>query len=141
MEERRPDVVGFVNGLPLVVFELKKPEIPADDAYRKNIEPYRNDIPQLFWYNVVVILSNGTSSKVGSATAKLVDFTPWRRVKREDEEGSVSLKTVVEAVCDKKRLLDLAESYTLFVEGKGGLQKIVQKFRTPRGSRQAFHGP
>ncbi len=138
MEERRPDIVGFVNGLPFVVFELKKSTVAVDEAYKKNIVSYRNDIPQLFYFNAVVILSNGTSSRVGSATSSWSDFTPWKRVAREDEEGSVSLKTVVEAVCDRRRLLDLVESYTLFTEGKRGLQKIIARYHQYLGVENAL---
>jgi len=61
---RRPDLVGFVNGLPLVVIELKKPGVPAQQAFCDNLTCYKSDIPQLFWFNGLTIASNGTESRV-----------------------------------------------------------------------------
>ena len=66
---RRPDLVGFVNGLPVVVIELKKPGVPAQQAFDDNLTCYKSDIPQLFWFNGLTIASNGTESRVGSLTA------------------------------------------------------------------------
>lgn len=67
----RPDLVGFVNGLPLVVIELKlkKPGVPARAAFDENLTHYKAEIPQLFWFNALLIASNGTDSRVGSLTA------------------------------------------------------------------------
>ena len=66
----RPDLVGFVNGLPLVVIELKKPTEPARSAFDENLTHYKEQIPQLFWFNGLMIASNGTDSRVGSITAE-----------------------------------------------------------------------
>jgi type I restriction enzyme R subunit len=66
---RRPDLIGFVNGLPLVVVELKKPGVPAQQAFTDNLTCYKTDIPALFWGNALMIASNGTDSRVGSLTA------------------------------------------------------------------------
>ena len=65
----RPDLVGFVNGLPLVVIELKKPGLPARKAFDEILTHYKRQIPALFWYNALLIASNGTDSRVGSLTA------------------------------------------------------------------------
>jgi len=65
----RPDLVGFVNGLPLVVIELKKPRVPARAAFDENLTHCKAVIPQLFWFNALLIASNGTDSRVGSLTA------------------------------------------------------------------------
>ncbi len=62
----RPDLVGFVNGLPLVVIELKKPGVPAREAFDENLTHYKAEIPALLWYNALLIASNGTDSRVGS---------------------------------------------------------------------------
>ena len=59
----RPDLVGFVNGLPLVVIELKKPGVPARAAFDENLTHYKAEIPQLFWFNALLIASNGTDSR------------------------------------------------------------------------------
>jgi type I restriction enzyme R subunit len=121
----RPDLVGFVNGLPLVVIELKKPGVPARAAFDENLTHYKEQIPALFWYNAFMIASNGTDSRVGSLTADWERFFEWKRVEREDEPRRVSLEVVIRGTCDKVRLLDLVESFTLFSEHKAGLVKII----------------
>ena len=78
----RPDLVGFVNGLPLVVVELKKPGIPAKQAFDDNLTSYKhpqNGIPDLFWYNALLIASNGIESRVGTLTADWERFFEWKR--------------------------------------------------------------
>jgi type I restriction enzyme R subunit len=121
----RPDLVGFVNGLPLVVIELKKPGVPARQAFDENLTHYKQQIPALFWYNALLIASNGTDSRVGSLTADWERFFEWKRIEREDEPRRVSLEVMLRGTCDKGRLLDLVENFTLFSEHKAGLIKIV----------------
>jgi len=121
----RPDLVGFVNGLPLVVIELKKPGVPARAAFDENLSHYKAEIPQLFWFNALLIASNGTDSRVGSLTADWERFFEWKRIAREDEPRRVSLETMIRGTCDKSRLLDLVENFTLFSEHKAGLVKII----------------
>lgn len=121
----RPDLVGFVNGLPWVVIELKKPGVPARAAFDDNLTHYKQQIPQLFWFNALLIASNGTDSRVGSLTADWERFFEWKRMEREDEPRRVSLETMLRGTCDRVRLLDLAENFTLFSEHKTGLAKIL----------------
>jgi type I restriction enzyme, R subunit len=124
----RPDLVGFVNGLPLVVIELKKPGVPARAAFDENITSYKhpqNGIPALFAYNAFIICSNGTDSRVGSLTADWERFFEWKRIEREDEPRRVSLEVMLRGTCDRTRLLDLVENFTLFSEHKAGLVKII----------------
>src|SRR5262245_11875641 len=124
----RPDLVGFVNGLPLVVIELKKPGVPARAAFDENLTSYKhpqNGIPALFVFNVLLIASNGTNSRVGSLTADWERFFDWKRIEREDEPRRVSLEVMIRGTCDKVRLLDLVENFTLFSEHKAGLVKIL----------------
>ena len=121
----RPDLVGFVNGLPLVVIELKKPGVPARAAFDENLTHYKQQIPALFWYNALLIASNGTDSRVGSLTADWERFFEWKRIESEDEPRRVSLEVMIRGTCDKARLLDLVENFTLFSEHKAGLIKIV----------------
>ena len=121
----RPDLVGFVNGLPLVVIELKKPGQSARAAFDENITHYKSQIPSLFWYNALLIASNGTASKVGSLTASWDRYFEWKRIEREDEPRRVSLEVMLRGTCDRTRLLDLVENFTLFSEHKTGLVKIV----------------
>jgi type I restriction enzyme R subunit len=121
----RPDLVGFVNGLPLVVIELKKPGVPARVAFDENLTHYKQQIPSLFWFNALLIASNGTDSRVGSLTADWERFFEWKRIERENEPRRVSLEVMLRGTCDRTRLLDLVENFTLFSEHKAGLLKII----------------
>jgi type I restriction enzyme R subunit len=121
----RPDLVGFVNGLPWVVVELKAPGVPARAAFDDNLTHYKQQIPQLFWTNALLIASNGTDSRVGSLTADWERFFEWKRIEREDEARRVSLEVMVRGVCAPTRLLDIVENFTLFSEHKAGLVKII----------------
>lgn len=121
----RPDLVGFVNGLPWVVIELKKPGVPARAAFDENLTHYKQQIPALFWSNALLIASNGTDSRVGSLTADWGRWVEWKRIEREDESRRVSLEVMLRGTCDRTRLLDLVENFTLFSEHKAGLVKII----------------
>src|SRR2546428_6260993 len=124
----RPDLIGFVNGLPLVVVELKKPGVPAQQAFDENLTSYKhaqNGIPALFWYNALLIASNGTESRVGSLTADWERCFEWKRIEREDEPRRVSLETMLRGTCEPSRLLDIVENFTVFSELKSGLTKII----------------
>jgi len=121
----RPDLVGFVNGMPLVVIELKKPGVPARAAFDENLTHYKDQVPALFWYNALLVASNGTDSRVGSLTADWDRFFEWKRIEREDEPRRVSLEVMLRGTCEPTRLLDLTENFTLFSEHKEGLVKIL----------------
>ena len=121
----RPDLVGFVNGLPWVVIELKKPGVPARAAFDENLTHYKQQIPALFWTNALLIASNGTDSRVGTLSAEWGRFFEWKRIEREDEPRRVSLEVVLRGTCDRSRLLDLVENFTLFSEHQAGLVKIL----------------
>ena len=119
----RPDLIGFVNGIPFVVIELKKPGVPAKQAFEENLTSYKhlqNGIPALFWYNALMIASNGSDSRVGSMTADWERFTEWKRIEREDEPRRVSLEVMIRGLCEPTRLLDFVENFTLFSEHKSG---------------------
>jgi type I restriction enzyme R subunit len=122
---RRPDLVGFINGLPMVVVEFKKPGVSARAAFDDNLTCYKADIPQLFWSNALLMASNGTDSRVGSLTADWERFFEWKRIEREDEPRRISLEVVIRGTCEPARLLDLIENFTLFSEHKAGLVKIL----------------
>jgi type I restriction enzyme R subunit len=124
----RPDLIGFVNGLPWVVIELKKPGVSARQAFDENLTSYKhpqNGIPQLFWYSAFLIASNGTDSRVGTITADWERFGEWKRIEREDEPRRVSLEVMLRGTCAPARLLDIAENFTLFSEHKSGLVKAL----------------
>ncbi len=127
MYKCRPDLVGFVNGLPWVVIELKKPGVPARAAFDENLSHYKQQIPALFWSNALLIASNGTDSRVGTLTADWGRWAEWKRVEREDEPRRVSLEVMLRGTCQPARLLDLVENFTLFSEHKAGLVKIISQ--------------
>lgn len=120
-----PDLVGFVNGLPLVVFEFKKPGVSARAAFTDKLRHYKSAIPQLFWSNAFLIASNGTASRVGSLSADWERFFEWKRIASEDEPRRVSLEVLLRGTCQPQRLLDYIENFTLFSDSKGGLIKII----------------
>jgi type I restriction enzyme R subunit len=121
----RPDLVCFVNGLPWVVIEFKKPGLPERAAFDGNLTHYKAQLPSLFWYNAFMIASNGTASRLGSISADWNRFFEWKRVASEREERRVSLDVILRGTCDPACLFDLVENFTLFSESKAGLVKIV----------------
>jgi type I restriction enzyme R subunit len=127
MYTRRCDLVGFVNGLPLVLIELKAIDKDLKNAFDDNLTDYKQAVPQLFWYNQLVVLSNGSASRVGTITAEWEHFGEWKRVASEDEAPLVSLETMIRGTCEKGRLLDLVENFVLFKEAAGGLVKVAAK--------------
>jgi type I restriction enzyme R subunit len=127
MYKRRADLVGFVNGLPLVFIELKASYKRLEHAFKGNLRDYKSNIPQIFWYNGFIILSNGSQSKIGSMTAEWEHFAEWKKINNEGEEGIVSLDTMIRGTCEPKRLLDILENFMLFNEATGGLVKLVAK--------------
>lgn len=124
---KRPDLIGFVNGLPLVLMELKAPGENVRQGYDKNIADYKGTIPQLFHYNALIIVSNGVQSKIGSLTAKWEHYGDWKKAVSEEEAPDISLNTLLRGTCDKGRLLDLVENFTRFSDEKGKTQKLVAR--------------
>jgi type I restriction enzyme R subunit len=123
---RRPDVVGFVNGIPLVFFELKAHHTDLRNAYNDNLKDYKDTIPHIFHNNAFIILSNGTDAKVGTVTSPYKFFLEWKRIE-EDEEGIVSLDTMLRGTCAPHRLMDLFENFLLFDESRGDVVKLMAK--------------
>jgi len=134
----RADIVGFVNGVPLLFMELKAPQVDHKHAFDDNLVHYRDSIPHLFWFNGVTVLSNGTDTKVGSFSAPWDHFGEWKRVSSEDEPPSTSIETAIRGVCEPARLLDLVENFTLFQEVPGGLIKILAKNHQVLGVNNAL---
>ena len=136
---RRCDLVACVNGIPLIFIELKRTTVDVRHAYDDNLRDYReNSIPQLWWYNAFIILSNGVDSKLGSMSAQWQHFVEWKRISDEDEQGVISVETMIRGTCEPSRLLDLVENFVVFKEGQGGLAKIVAKNHQFLGVRNAI---
>jgi len=125
LHTRRTDIVCFVNGIPLVLLELKASHKSAREAFDKNLTDYRDTIPQLFTLNGLVILSTGSETKVGSTFAPWERFGEWKKVADEGEKGLVSLETAVRGLCAPARLLDTVENFVAYMERPGGLIKVL----------------
>ena len=138
MHTRRPDVVLFVNGIPLLLLELKASHKNLIDAYKDNIRDYKDTIPQIFWYTLGIGISNGIESKFGSLTAPFEYFNEWKKVESEDDASKTDLKTFVFGLCEKNRLLDIFENFVLFDESKGAKAKIVPRYFQYYGVNRGF---
>lgn len=124
---RRADLVGFVNGIPLLFIELKASHKHLKNAYTENLRDYRDTIPQLFIPNAFMLLSNGSQTRIGSLSAAWEHCFEWKRINDEGETGIVSLDTALRGLCEKTRFLDYVENFTLFEEVSGGLVKKIAK--------------
>ncbi|MBK8805193.1 MAG: type I restriction endonuclease subunit R [Bacteroidales bacterium] len=124
--ERRPDIIGFVNGIALLFIELKAAHRKLENAYNDNFTDYKDVIPKLFYYNAFVMLSNGIESRIGSVTGKYQHFHEWKRITEEDE-GIVALDRIIVGVCEKKRFLDLFENFILFDNSLGKVVKLIAR--------------
>ena len=123
----RADLILFVNGLPLVFIELKAAHKHIEDAFYNNITHYKKEIPQVFWYNAFIVVSNGTDAKFGTITSKWEHFSDWKKIDDENDKGIISADILMKGMCSKKNLLDIIENFTLFQETKGGTIKICAK--------------
>jgi type I restriction enzyme R subunit len=134
---RRPDALGFVNGIPLLLIEWKDVTKSIQEAYDANLRDYRDTIPRLFDFNGFVILSNGLEALMGPSHATFEDFAPWKRLEEGGPE-SVALETMLRATCEPSRFLDLIESFLLFDDARGGLRKLVAKCHQVLGVNRAI---
>ena len=133
---RRTDIVGFVNGIPLLFVELKNHNVDVQDAYTCNYTDYLDTIPHLFYYNAFLMLSNGSEAKVGTLGSKYEFFHEWKRLK-EDEEGSVALETMLRGICNKQNFLDLFENFILYDHSGGRTAKILARNHQYLGVNEA----
>ena len=133
---RRTDIVGFVNGIPLLFVELKNHNVDVQDAYTCNYTDYLDTIPHLFYYNAFLMLSNGSEAKVGTLGSKYEFFHEWKRLK-EDEEGSVALETMLRGICNKRNFMDLFENFILYDHSGGRTAKILARNHQYLGVNEA----
>jgi type I restriction enzyme R subunit len=138
---RRPDVVIFVNGLPLGVIELKAPgsENATLVGAFNQLQTYKQQIPQLFHTNALLVTSDGISARVGSLSANLERFMPWRTTdgSKVAPKGAPELTTLIEGVFEHRRLLDLLRDFTVFGETGSGLVKIIAGYHQFHAVRHA----
>ena len=123
---RRADIVGFVNGLPLLFIECKNIHKDLKTAFEQNYSDYRDTIPHIFHHNAIVMFGNGEKAKIGSITSKWGHFHDWKRL-AEDEPGAVDMETLLKGVCNKRNLMDIVENFTLFDESSGEPKKILAR--------------
>jgi type I restriction enzyme R subunit len=127
---RRPDILLYINGLPLVFIELKNSNIKLQSAYDDNLNNYKRDIPQLFHTNAICILSNALETKIGSFNSSWEYFFPWLRIEDEKEkidrtqiiESGTSLERAIDGLCSPAKLLDYLENFIIY---QNETQKII----------------
>lgn len=123
---RRADIVGFVNGLPLLFMELKNISKDIRAAYEQNFLDYKDTVPHLFHHNAMVVLANGVDAKLGSLTSRFEHFHEWKRL-AENQPGVVAMETLLKGVCAKANFLDLVENFIVFDDSAGESRKILAR--------------
>src|SRR5712671_3402152 len=140
---RRPDVLLYVNGLPLVFIELKNSNVKLRTAFDDNLTNYKREIPQLFLTNAFCVLSNAIETKVGSITAEWEHFFNWLRAEDEKEKidrdeikrKGTSLEGVIDGLFPRQRLLDYVENFVLYYNDT---QKIIAQNHQFLGVNRAY---
>ncbi len=138
---RRPDIVVFINGLPLGVIELKAPggENATLVGAHNQLQTYKTQIPSLFRTNAVLVTSDGLTARIGSLTADQERFMPWRTTdgKVIAAKGQPELHILIEGIFEKRRLLDLLQDFTVYGETGSGLAKIIAGYHQFHAVRHA----
>jgi len=123
---RRADIMGFVNGIPLMFMELKNLNHGLRAAHDGNLADYKTTVPHLFHHNAFVILANGIEARIGSISSRFEHFHEWKRL-AEEEAGQVDMETLLLGVCNKATFMDLFENFILFDSSSGSTTKIVAR--------------
>jgi len=134
-QKRIPDGILYINGLPLVVFEFKsairEDEATIHDAYKQITIRYRRDIPQLFVFNALCIISDGVNNKMGSLFAPYDFYYAWRKIignESVEKDGINSLHTMLQGLFDKARLRDVIRHFIFFPDKSNDEVKIVCRY-------------
>ncbi|VDA99634.1 Type I restriction-modification system, restriction subunit R [Olavius algarvensis spirochete endosymbiont] len=146
-QPRRPDVICFINGLPFAVLELKSPSdenANIEDAFNQ-LQTYKDEISDLFIFNEALVVSDGCTARVGSLTASLERFMPWRTIEREDDKPLLEwqLETLVRGFFDPKLFLDYIRYFVLFEtdlsagQAGGGIIKKIAGYHQFHAVREA----
>lgn len=138
---RRPDIIAFVNGLPLAVLELKSPKaenVDIWDAFNQ-IQTYKDEVPDLFAYNEALVVSDGYNARVGSLTANQERFMPWRTLKSEDDKPLLDwqLETLVRGFFDRELFLDYIRYFVIFETDSDKLIKKIAGYHQFHAVREA----
>ena len=134
---RRADIVGFVNGVPLLFMELKNIHRNVRRAYDENLADYKDTIAHIFHHNAFVVLGNGVDARIGSYSASFEFFREWKRLD-EDEPGVVDMETLLKGICTKSNFLDLFENFVLFDDSGERLIKVVAQNQQYLGVNRAI---
>jgi type I restriction enzyme R subunit len=134
---RKADIVGFVNGIPLLFMELKNIHKNIRAAYEKNLSDYKDTIHHLFHHNTVIVLANGVDAKIGSLSGNYEHFHEWKRLE-EDEPGVVDMETLLKGICNKNNFLDFFENFIVFDDSSGELVKIIARNHQYMGVNRAM---
>jgi len=125
---RRPDVVVFINGIPIAIFELKNPvieEATIRTAFEQ-LQEYKKDIPEIFKYNQILVISDLTEARYGTISSSFEWFKKWREVEGEEKkEGGSELEVLVKGIFQKRRILDIIENFIVF---EADSEKQVTKY-------------
>ena len=139
--EKRPDVIVFVNGMPLVMFELKSPsreETDASDAY-KQLRQYMRQIPGMFVPNVFCVMSDMSETRVGTITADEDRFVAWKSVDGDySETKAATWKTMLDGMLPKERLLDIVRNFVCFNDSNDRIVKILAAYHQYFGVHKAI---
>lgn len=140
-KNKRPDVLVFINGIPVVLFELKNmvnEDTTIEDAY-KQIKNYQLDIPSLFYYNAFNVISDGLDTRVGTITSDFTRYMTWKSENGEkpDETGVNYFSTLINGVFPKERILDLIRNFIVFQDSKGKTIKIIAGYHQYFAVRKA----
>ena len=143
IEHRIPDIIIFVNGLPVVVFELKsatKQDTTIEDAYKQLTIRYRRDIPSLFKYTAFIVVSDGVNSKFGTLYTPYEFFYAWRKVNAKDKacDGINSLKTMIAGMFRKDRLIDVIHNFVYFPDTSKDEKKFICRYPQYFAARSLF---
>ncbi len=138
---RRPDIVVFVNGLPLAVIELKNPvdENATIETARKQFETYKAEIPSLFTANELLVISDGREARLGSITSPREWFLSWKTIEGDKLAAStdLELETLIKGVFDKQRFLELIRHFVVFEDDRDVIAKKVAAYHQFHATRRA----
>ena len=142
-QPRRPDVVCFINGLPIAVLELKSPNDENANIWSafNQLQTYKNEISDLFVFNEALIVSDGYNARIGSLTANKERFSPWRVIKHEDDRPLLEcqLETMVRGFFDRELLLDYIRFFVLFETDGEVITKKIAGYHQFHAVREAVN--
>ncbi len=134
---RRIDIVGFVNGIPLLFVECKNIHKDLKQAYERNFADYKDTIPHFFHHNAIIMLANGEKAKIGTITAGFEHFHEWKRLS-ESDHGMVDMETLLKGICDKENFMDIFENFIIYDDSSGKQIKVLAKNHQYLGVNQVI---